>query len=301
MIAYSKAPAPLSQQALEFLAEFEYFVKASRVLDEEDRPSLRKLCQIIKHVVKGGSEKMIVKYAQDALLRCYQNDGTTERTTVRTTEKLPDKPTVQRKGKALTEYVAERTYLVGPEEGAERRRTMHAGPVREPQPLREGKNSWAFVEATRTSQDPLFAQGHDGIGVHFFCFDGALFDQLVSLFTCADPSSSSYAVWTSKVYGVFFPKRNLLASSKLLASSSHALQRSAPGKRFTASKAGLTKETPFCNAIKRTVVDARARMWFRVTSPGCADGSTHPAHHPPYTPHHSFVFPMYPLRYKCPT
>ena len=47
--------------------------------------------------------------------------------------------------------------------------------------MREGKNSWAYLQAYRTLGGPLFSSGHRGIGVHFFCWDGALFANLEEL------------------------------------------------------------------------------------------------------------------------
>ena len=96
-------PPPLSEEALNFLPEFEYFTRASRVLDEEDKPCMRRMGAVIKYVMNDSEQKVVAANISRPLLRCYQNDGTTERTAKRTSAKLPGLPTIHRRGRATAE------------------------------------------------------------------------------------------------------------------------------------------------------------------------------------------------------
>ena len=46
-------------------------------------------------------------------------------------------------------------------------------------PLEEGKGSWAFFEACRPCLGTLHQEGHESAGLHYYCFDGALYSKFV--------------------------------------------------------------------------------------------------------------------------
>ncbi len=66
----SDSPPALSDRAMNFPAEFEHFVKASRQLDEEDKSYLLRMAETIKLGMKGTAERMPVKHRSKPLLRC---------------------------------------------------------------------------------------------------------------------------------------------------------------------------------------------------------------------------------------
>ena len=76
-------------------------------------------------------------------------------------------------------------FLVGPKIGDGKGNRDVVVVMRDPQALREGKDSWPYVNAWNSLFGHFLEKGHASINLTFYCFDRALFTRLVRLLKCS--------------------------------------------------------------------------------------------------------------------
>ena len=162
----------------QFAALYLEYCKPSQRLSGDDRWTLAKLTEVLKHFIRERALSIVRGANAQPLLFSYQSDATSYLCLVNKTSKL-DGSVVVRSGKVLHEFLMERGFVKSlTATGSEQMALLLA----DPRPLSNGKGAWqCFTAATQFFPSIRTAES-TGIRIFHFCADRAVFVPMLRKF-----------------------------------------------------------------------------------------------------------------------